>query len=655
MPAYDHAFAPLRVGSRTVKNRIVSTAHATGYGRDGVITEDYLEYHARKAAGGLGLTMTFGSASVHRNSAASYGSISLWDPRNEQMLRRLAERVHEHDVLVMSQASHLGRRGTSHASGIPLGAPSDVPEPVHREIPHVLTEVEIADIVAAFADAARRLARCGWDGIEVTSFGGHLIEQFWSPLLNRRDDRYGGSFDNRMRFAEEVVHAVADHVPDDFLLGIRLSGDPGRDVVGLGPEDMCAIAARLDALGRVDVINVSGSTGATLESQAGTIPPDSYPTPVYNHLARRIRETVSVPVLAAGRNLDLDVAEQAIARGDADLIAMTRALIADPDLPRHGQHGQPERARPCIAINDACIGRLYTGLSIRCAVNPAVGYPHLADHAAAATARTVVVVGAGPAGLEAARVAATRGHRVVLLEARDVVGGQIATARRDPRRPHLGRHIDWLAAELPRLEVDLRLGVDATAGTVYDLAPDAVIVATGATSVVPDEVADVSAPAVTDEDLLRDLTGPVAGKRVLVYDREGQIRGGYAALRAAALGAARVELATPLQSVCAELDPTQLPGMRRALARHRVHCSPDQELLPSQSGCPVLRDVWSGATRRPPADLTVFVGFRRARSYLGHAVPKTLPGVDVRCIGDCLAPRRLYDATREGAATAATV
>ena len=649
MSPYPHLFAPFTLGTRTLSNRIVSTAHGTGFAPDGRLTEDYLEYHLHKAAGGVGLTMAFGSASVHHRSTASYGSVSLWDPRNEAMLARLADGVHARGGLVMAQASHLGRRGNSLSSGIPIGAPSEVPEPVHGEIPHVLSTGEIADIVAGFAGAAERLARCGWDGIEITSYGGHLIEQFWSPVTNLREDHYGGTFDNRMRFAEEILAAVAGAVPADFLIGIRLSGDPGRGVVGLGPEEMREIAARLEARGRVDVFNVSGSTGATLTSQAGTVPPDTYPSPAYEDLAAGIREVVSAPVIAAGRYLDLATADAAIERGAADLVAMTRALIADPDLPRHGRAGMARRARPCIAINDACIGRLYTGLPIRCAVNPTVGHAGLSRRQSqpAEQVRTVAVVGGGPAGLEAARTAATRGHRVVLFEAGPDLGGQMLAARQAPSRPHLGGHIEWLAGELDRLRVEVRLHTEARVEHIVALAPEEVIIATGAETVLPAALREL--PAVTDEDVLLGRAG-CAGSRVLVYDREGEIRGGSIAVFAAQSGAAEVELVTPLASVCAGLDPTQLPSMRRDLAAHGVRCTPDEELESTSDG-PVLRNIWSDRTRGLDSfDLIVSVGFRSARTHLGTALESELGADHITWAGDCVAPRRLYDAVYEGAA-----
>ena len=288
--------------------------------------------------------------------------MSLWNPANDGLLRALAEGAHAAGAAVLSQATHMGRRASSVASGVPLQAPSAVAEAVHREVPGRLHATDIDRIVACFAAAAVRLQACGWDGIEITSFGGHLIEQFWSPSVHRRTDRYRGSFENRTRFAVEVLEAIGRAVRDDFLVSFRMTADPATPELGLDPDDMPEIAARLDRVGRVDRFDISGGTGATLLAQAGTVPPDHLPEKVYNPLARAVREVVSAPVLVAGRILTPEAGEASLVAGDADLVAMTRAIIADPDLPAKTRRGERDRIRPCIAINESCIGRLYSGM-----------------------------------------------------------------------------------------------------------------------------------------------------------------------------------------------------------------------------------------------------------------------------------------------------
>ena len=645
---YPHLFEPITMRGREVRNRIVSTAHNPNWDTDGVISDKHVDYHVRKAEGGAGLLMVFGSAMVHRDGGAFPDSIRLWDADNEPALRRLAEGVHRHGALVMSQASHLGHRGNSLTTGRPLQAPSEIPQPVRRETPHVLKIDEIRAIVGSFAAAARRLHRCGFDGIEITSFGGHLVEQFWSPSVNLREDVYGGDIEGRMRFSVEVVEAVANAVPEEFLVAFRLTGDPLYDVVGLRAEDMVEIAGRLDAIGRIDFFNVSGGTGNTLESQAATVPGDTFAPACYLPAARRLRERVSVPVLAAGRILDVATADAAIAQGDCDLVAMTRAIIADPDLPRKAQGGLEQLIRPCIAINEGCIGRDYQGLPMLCAVNPAIAWPRLAEPAPAAKRCRVVVVGGGPAGTEAARVAAERGHQVIVFEQSRRLGGQLALAATARERPHLGRHIGWLERELERLDVDVRLGAVGDVRSVLACEPAVAIVATGASTVLPLEVEGAAVRCASDVDLLAGTVQVEVGQRALVFDREGVYRGGGIANRVAEDGGA-VTLATPLLTVCQDLDPTQQPAMLRRLGRNRVVAMPNVDLLPADGGPIRLRGIWSDdEVTFDDLDLAVFVGWRHAEGGLEDELLAERPDLEVRMAGDCIAPRRLHDAVAEG-------
>lgn len=655
MERFPRLTSPLQVGGKQLRNRVAVTAHNLNWDRDGQLTKEYVSYLARRAEGGVGLLICFGAASVHARAGALFGRVSLWDPANEPLLTELAAAAHRHGAVIMSQVNHVGRRGSSVTSEQPLLAPSQQPEPAHREVPHELTVPEIEEIVASFADAAARLHRCGWDGVEITSFGGQLIEQFWSPVVNQRDDEYGGDFAGRMRFGTEVVRAVRAAVPSDFLVGFRLTGDPLTDDIGLGRDDMRDIARYLDGLGMIDVFDVSGGTGATLETQAGTVPPDTYARGCYLPLARAVKDVVSVPVLCAGRILDVEQAEQALADGDCDIVAMTRAHMADPDIVAKLQAGELDRVRPCIAVNDGCIGRSYQKLAVKCAVNPALGHEELDRPEPTATPRHVVVVGGGPAGMEAARVAAVRGHRVTLVEASGRLGGQVATARRSRHRPHLGRHVDWLAAELDRLEVRVRTGAATDARELTALAPDTIVVATGAESTTPVRPALAGVRYLTDVELFDDEPAVTAGEPALVYDRDGGIRGGLAAIQLAERGA-RVRLATPLQAPCQDVDPTQLPFLRRTLTALGVESVPDTELV-SRPGDEALRfrDIWSRAEVTFDASLVVYAGIASSRTTLLRELDEVAPDLEVRAVGDCVAPRTLRDAVREGALAGAAV
>ncbi|MDX6532353.1 MAG: dimethylglycine catabolism [Gaiellales bacterium] len=653
MTTFRHLFTPLNLGSRTVKNRIVSTPHATRYDVGGVISSSYVDYNARKAAGGLGLLMPFGSASVHPTSSPSYGAVALWNARNELPLTEIADRVRPTGALLISQATHLGRRSNSRKSGQVVRAPSDVPEGVNREISHVMTTADVRAIVRAFASAAKRLERCGWDGIEISSFGGHLIEQFWSPRVNTRADRYGGTFEKRMQFVREVIEAVAEAVSDTFLVGMRLTADPMTPDLGLTREAMLEIAAGIDAIGRVDLFSISGGTGATAEAQEASVPTDAFPRGVFNEVAGAMRRTLGVPVLVAGRILTAAEGEAALERGDCDLVGMTRALIADPDLPAKAQAGKAARVRPCVALNQECIGRVNLGMPMRCAVNP---QPAPAPTAAGRSASIdrVVVIGGGPAGLEAARCAAAAGHDVTLVERSERLGGELLLAVSVGDHPDVEPYLTWLVDELERHSVTVQLGQATAPAQILSLSPTRVVVATGATSFVPPGAAALGCATVTDVAALRDPAVLAGADNVLVYDRNGGFRGASAAFAAAAQGCT-VTLAAPLVSVVDDIEPWLRPSLLQRLAALEVVNLPDLNWVESDgSGAFVHR--WSGRPyEHTPFDLVVFTSFRQADDSLGRALMAADPDLQVDLVGDCLSPRRLYEAVLEGSAAGAGV
>src|ERR671931_848445 len=596
--------------------------------------------------------MPLGSASVDPTTAASYGSVALWDERNEPALRALAAGVHEHGGVCMSQMTHMGRRGHSRESGAPLRAPSDVPEPVHREVPVPLEAAEIPPIVERFAAAARRLEACGWDGCEVTSLGGHLIEQFFDPQVNTRSDRYGGSLENRTRFAREVLGAVRAAVSERFIVGFRMTVDQ-RLEGGLTPAQLREIAALVCATGHVDLLSVSGGTGATPLSQAATVPPDELPEGVYAELAGEMRAAVGIPVLVSGRILDGATAERCLRETGVELVGMTRAIIADPDLPRRLRDGA--RARPCISINEGCIGRLYSGLPMWCSVNPAVRDPRLEAPVPAAQPCRVVVVGGGVAGLEAARGAARRGHRVIVLERRRVLGGRARLALVRRGRERWGLYLDWLAAELADAGAEVRIGGDADADAVLAQRPDAVVLATGsvprAAAVPPGPLPVLDGDAVLEDG----APAPAGATGAVVVDDEN----GFVAPTVAETLTGRgwkVEIVTALPGVAAEIDPTQRPFVLRRLERARVRLSPNLECVGCEPAGVVLRHVHAGSqTRRRGVGLIVVAGHRRAAPGPRATLRERRPDLELHVVGDALAPRTLLDAVAEGARAGADV
>lgn len=650
-------FSPQPLRGRTVRNRIVSTPHSTGWGHDGLISAAEVDYHVRKAEGGCGLVMTFGSASVEPTSAASYGSISLWDERNDDALETLARRVHDNGALIMSQLTHMGRRGNSLMSGVALKAVSDLPEGVHREVPAVLTESEIAELVERFAASAHRLMKQGWDGAEVTSLGGHLIEQFFDPSVNDRTDRYGGSLENRVRFAREVLTAVRESTSDDFIISFRMTADQSLPDGALTMADLREVARAITAEGAVDVLSIGNGTGYTDRTSSVFVPGDELPLNTNGPAAGLMRQATGVPVLVAGRILDAAMAERALTEDGVDLVAMTRALIADPDLPRKAARGQ--HSRPCISLNEGCIGRLYQGRPMWCSVNPAIREADLDTAAGRATTdpvgepasrpRRIVVIGGGVAGAEAAYRAAQLGSVVIVFERSGQLGGRARIAGSRQGRERWGLYLSWLADQITDTGVDLRLNTDPTVDDILGLDPDAVLIASGSTLRLP-EWAFESPIAVVDADLVVSAapTPPQDGAVALIVDEDG---GFIAPTAAEALIAAgwTVRLITSLPSVAARVDPTQVWFVRRRLKLAGVELVDSVTLQRDDRGWSLLDG--ESDVRRPAGqiDLIVVAGARRALDELSADLRTRNPDLTVTRIGDALAPRTLLDAIAEGA------
>ncbi len=563
---------PLQIKGLTIRNRVMSTSHAPGYGADGKPKERYQLYHAEKAKGGIGLTMFGGSSSVSLDSPATpWNQISVADDSIVPWFRQFADRVHEHGAKLMIQLTHMGRRTRWDTDNwFPTVSASPRREPASRTIPKEIEEEEIARIIADYAAAARRARDGGLDGIELSAAHGHLVDQFWSPSVNRRSDAYGGSLENRMRFGIEVLEAMRAATGDDFVIGMRMSGDE-LYAEGLSQADCLSIASAYASRGLVDFLNILGGQARDHLSHAVVLPNMSFPVAPFASLASAVKREVDVPVFHAQRVTDLASAARLVHEGHVDMVAMTRAHIADPHLVRKLSEGREDDIRQCVGAG-YCIDRIYVGGDALCLQNAATGREATMPHVIPPAARKLkaVVVGAGPAGLEAARVLAERGHDVVLFEKQDRVGGQVAIAAKATWREALSGIPRWLHGQVLKKGVDLRLNTEADAALVLAEEPEVVIIATGGS---PGNLFDHT---VSTWDVLTGKAAPAGS--VLLYDETGQHQGASTAEVLAKSGCL-VELATQDRMAAEEVGTTNQPVHLRELYRLDVILSPNLELL----------------------------------------------------------------------------
>ena len=562
----DPLLQPYTLKHLVLKNRIMSTAHEPAYSESGMPGERYRLYHREKARGGMALTMTAGSALVSPDSPPAFGNLLAYKDEIVAPLAALVADCHEHDCKVMIQLTHLGRR-TAWNTGdwLPVVSASSVREPAHRAIPKAAEDWDIARIIADYADAAARMQAAGLDGIELEAYG-HLMDSFWSPRLNQRDDGWNGALDARLRFAFEVIAAIRRAVGAEFIVGIRMVADEMVEG-GISRAEGVQIAQRIAASGQLDFINLIRGNIDSDASLTKVIPIAGMASAPHLDFAGDLRAATKFPLFHAARIADVATARHAVATGKLDMVGMTRAHLADPHISAKVMAGDEARIRPCVGAT-YCLDRIYENGEALCIHNAATGREAVMPHVIARSERPrrVVVVGAGPAGLEAARVAGARGHDVVVLEAAAQPGGQVNLLAKNPRRRELAGIIDWRLSELEAMNVLIKTEIYAEAEDVLALSPDMVVIATGGVPQTP-PMAQGAELAASSWDILGGTIKP--SQSVLVYDDLGGHQGMSAAEFLAQAGS-QVALVSPERFFAPEVGGMNHAPYMAAFQRHGV-------------------------------------------------------------------------------------
>ena len=575
----DPLLTPFQIGSLSLKNRIVSTPHSPALAEEGMPKERYQRYHLEKAKGGIAMTMIGGSSCVSPDSPSVFGQLDVSSDRMIPYFTEFADRIHQEDCRIVCQISHLGRRTTwNDGDWLPVIAPSRVREPAHRGFPKIMDHADIKRVIQDYVAAARRLRDSGFDGVEILQ-NGHLPGQFLSPDTNHRDDEYGGSFENRLRFIRELYEAVKTAIGNDIVIGARVEMD-SKLAEGLQQDEALKALQVIETDGTIDYFNLNVGRSDTDYMLA------SHPVPAmfvglapFVQLAGLFKSQLNTPTIHAARISDLATARYAVQEGMMDLVGMTRAHIADPHLVKKLKDGREDEIRPCVGAG-YCIDRIYNEGEMLCIHNVATTREQHIAHItpkAEGEPKKVVVIGGGPAGMEAARVSALRGHEVTLIEASSQLGGQVRLAAQSQVRKDLIGIVNWLEDEIKRLNVHIIWEQFADVSSITTLSPDIVIIATGG---LPDhDYVEGGEISCSTWDVLSGsaMIAPTGEETVLVYDDHGQHQAASTVVELGKRGY-NVHLVTPDRHAVHEMGSSNYPMYMKAFHDHKVVVTPDLRL-----------------------------------------------------------------------------
>ena len=649
-PQFQHLFTPFTVGSVTVRNRIVVPGHATLFmPADGLPTDRMLHYWLAKARGGVGLIMTHVHNVMPRHTGAP--PVALQTDAIVPAYRKVVDALHEEGVKFFLQLNHVGGEGNSRMFGGVVLAPSAVRStranflPTAQETPHEMEIEDIDEVVEAFRQAASKAREAGFDGVEIQGEVSFMLAQFMSPARNHRQDSYGGSLDNRLRFAREVIAAVRGGIGSDRVVGMRISGDEYFEG-GLTLDDTLLIVPRLEATGQLDFIHVGAGPGA-----ASHIPPSYRKAGSFVYLTEAIRKVTDLALICSQRVNDPLIAESVLASGAADLVSMNRAIMTDPEMPTKAREGRLEEIRHCIACNE-CIARGRIGMPIACTMNAELGREQQMAIEKTDTPRHVLVVGGGPAGLEAARVASLRGHRVTLYEKGDTLGGQPLIASQAPGREELDEVRRYYTYQMGLQEVDVHLNTEATSETIEQEAPDAVVIATGSRAILSGLTAD-DVPVVDVRTILSGEADIEPGQRVVLQAEDHHMQGLTAADFLVEKGC-EVQVLTEAVYAGSQIETGTLETLYQRLLTKGVTLTPLTTIKLIDGRTVVTENTISKAEARiQGVDMIVASYGNEASDELFREVKSDADSTSntpaLYLIGDASAPRRLMDAILDGA------